>query len=178
MALVRTESAPASVLTPAAQGSAQPAPAACTQCGAPVVRRRRVAQQNPQLCLACDQRARRSAYFQRYYASHRERILAKNRRWAKDNKDKLVLLRQARQARQPQTEEPPRLCVDCSTVVVRALRCRRCYIRFRYASDPSYRDRRLATTRRWLERRQASLHDTQPAANASGAVLSAAAGAN
>ena len=27
------------------------------------------------------------------------------------------------------------------------------YIRYRYATDPDYRRRRLATTRRWLERR-------------------------
>ena len=127
---------------------------ACAECGQQIVRRRRSARQNSALCLACDQKARRSAYFQRYYETHKDRILAKNRRWAKDNKHKLVLLRQARQARLPREAGQPRACIDCGTLVVRAQRCRRCYIRFRYATDQEYRARRLATTRRWLDRRQ------------------------
>ena len=92
------------------------------------------------------------------------RILAKNRRWAKDNKDKLVLLRQARQTRLPKDSEQPRACIECGTLVVRAQRCRRCYIRFRYATDAEYRARRLATTRRWLERRQRTMARPEPPA--------------
>ncbi|MGH2353740.1 MAG: hypothetical protein ACRDI2_16470 [Chloroflexota bacterium] len=103
--------------------------------------------------MSCDQRARRSAYFRTYYTRHRDRILEKNRRWARANREKLIQQRRAQQNRRPQRDTEPRRCVDCGTAVVRAVRCRRCYIRFRYATDPEYRARRLATTRRWLERR-------------------------
>jgi uncharacterized Zn finger protein (UPF0148 family) len=131
------------------------APAAaetCERCGGPVVRRR-AGTTDGTLCASCRQRARRAAYFQRYYAAHRERILEKNRRWARENRAKLAELRQARQER---AAAAPRQCVDCGARVVRAARCRRCYIRYRYATDPDYRSRRLATTRRWLERRRAA----------------------
>ena len=151
MGMIQTESA---VVGQGLSLSNAAAVRACAECGQPIVRRRRSARQNGALCLSCDQKARRAANFQRYYETHKERILAKNRRWAKDNKDKLVLLRQARHARQPKADDQPRVCIDCGTAVVRAERCRRCYIRFRYATDPEYRTRRLATTRRWLERRQ------------------------
>src|ERR687885_1510019 len=102
-----------------AAGTVTTAPA-CERCGAPIAhRRRRDPARATTLCLACDQRARRAAYFQRYYEAHKDRILAKNRRWAKDNKDKLVLLRQTRETRGKAAEEP-RHCVDCGTSVVRA----------------------------------------------------------
>jgi len=52
---------------------------------------------------------------------------------------------------------------------VRALRCRRCYTRYRYATDPEYRVRRLATTRRWLERRRTAETQEAGAAQQSGA---------
>ena len=174
MGMSRAESAPAAVpaMGFSAGGGAAGQVQACAACGQPIVRRRRNARQNSALCLTCDQKARRSAYFQRYYEAHRERILAKNRRWAKDNKDKLVLLRQARQARLPKASEQPRACIDCGTLVVRAQRCRRCYIRFRYATDQEYRARRLATTRRWLQRRQ------QMVARPESAATVGAAGAN
>jgi predicted RNA-binding Zn-ribbon protein involved in translation (DUF1610 family) len=158
MSMIHTEAAPGATeavgLSAVGAGAGAAPVQVCAECGQQIIRRRRSARQNNALCLACDQKARRSAYFQRYYESHKDRILAKNRRWAKDNKDKLVLLRQARQARLPRDAGQPRECIDCGTVVVRAERCRRCYIRFRYANDPEYRTRRLATTRRWLDRRQ------------------------
>ncbi len=135
----------------------------CERCGAPIVERRRSARRNASLCLSCDQRARRSAYFRSYYLAHKERILDKNRRWARNNREKLVQLRLARLARQSKPGETRR-CIECGAPVVRATRCRRCYIRYRYATDPAYRARRLATTRRWLERRQARARSTQQAA--------------
>jgi hypothetical protein len=116
-------------------------------------RGRRRAPGDSTLCVNCDRRARRSAYFRTYYESHRDRILDKNRKWARDNRERLVQLRRARQLRRTRDDDPRR-CLDCGEVVVRALRCRRCYTRFRYASDPEYRVRRLATTRRWLDRRR------------------------
>jgi hypothetical protein len=126
----------------------------CANCGASIARRRRSARQNEQLCATCDQRERRAAYFRSYYEVHKDRILDKNRRWARDNKTRIVQLRQARRVRDLDTATIQRTCVDCETPVTRALRCRKCYIRFRYANDPAYRARRLATTRRWLEKRQ------------------------
>lgn len=130
---------------------------ACAQCGAQIVPTRRAARQNEALCARCDQRARRAAYFRSYYETHKDRILDKNRRWARDNKDKIGRLRQARQAKQPKFGEEIRQCVDCNARVARAERCRKCYIRHRYATDPGYRARRLAITRRWLERREQTL---------------------
>lgn len=138
----------------------------CARCGAPIVRRRRSARQDRTLCLSCDQRARRASYFRSYYETNKDRILTKNRRWARENKDKLVQLRQARQARLAQTSDSPRYCLDCGTPVVRAERCRRCYIRHRYANDADYRSRRLATTRRWLNRRQRMASTIRPRAAA------------
>jgi hypothetical protein len=149
MGMIQTESTAMVALAAMAMAAAP----ACERCGAPIVRRRRRGRQSETLCLACDQRDRRAAYFQRYYAAHKDRILAKNRRWAKDNKEKLVVLRQTRQARELKAADEPRRCIDCGSIVVRAERCRRCYIRHRYAADPQYRLRRLATTRRWLDRR-------------------------
>lgn len=147
--MIQTESIAVPTLDEGATGGLP----ACERCGEPIVRRRRTVRSNATLCLSCDQRARRAAYFQRYYETHKDRILTKNRRWAKDNKDRLVRLRQARHARSSGALEQPHTCVDCGASVVRAERCRRCYIRFRYATDLAYRARRLATTRRWLERR-------------------------
>lgn|GEM_PF-3374453 len=125
----------------------------CTRCSVPVVRRRRTSTQNSELCTACDQRERRAAYFRSYYEEHKDKILHKNRRWAKDNKPRIVQLRQARRIKD-ETSATGRKCLDCDTQVTRAVRCRKCYIRYRYATDPTYRTRRLATTRRWLEKRQ------------------------
>lgn len=125
----------------------------CERCGSVIAARRRPLVVNSQLCARCEQRARRSAYFRLYYETHKGRILDKNRRWARDNKERLRLLRRARLERQPPRRDEPRACIDCGTSVARALRCRKCYIRFRYATDTDYRVRRLATTRRWLQRR-------------------------
>ena len=126
----------------------------CARCGAAISRRRRNARQNDDLCSGCDQRDRRAAYFRSYYENHKDRILDKNRRWAKDNKNRIVQLRQARRVRDTSDAPSTRTCMDCDTPVTRATRCRKCYIRFRYANDAAYRSRRLATTRRWLEKRQ------------------------
>lgn len=126
----------------------------CTQCGDHIVRRRRTTKQNPELCARCDQRERRADYFRTYYEEHKERILDKNRRWAKDNKEKITQLRQARREKVVDESGDQHRCLDCDAPVARASRCRRCYIRFRYANDGEYRERRLATTRRWLEKRR------------------------
>lgn len=145
----------------------------CKNCGAPLVtsgRARRVAAAAESgLCLSCDRRERRSNYFRTYYEAHRDRILDKNRKWAKDNRERLVQLRRARQFRKSRNADDPRRCLDCGEVVVRALRCRRCYTRYRYATDPEYRVRRLATTRRWLERRRTAETQEAGAAQKSGA---------
>src|SRR5436190_119845 len=45
----------------------------------------------------------------------------------------------------------PRACVDCGAPVVRALRCRRCRERLRYASDPDYRARNNAASLRYQQ---------------------------
>lgn len=126
----------------------------CVRCGEPVSTRRRTSKRNEELCVACDQRERRAAYFRTYYEEHKDRILDKNRRWAKDNKSRIVQLRQARRVKNDDSSATVRTCLDCDASVTRASRCRRCYIRFRYATDTTYRERRLATTRRWLEKRQ------------------------
>ena len=128
----------------------------CARCGASISRRRRNARQNEDLCGTCDQRDRRAAYFRSYYENHKDRILDKNRRWAKDNKTRIVQLRQARRVRDTSETQATRSCADCDTPVTRAVRCRKCYIRFRYTNDSAYRARRLATTRRWLGKRQES----------------------
>ena len=144
--------------------------ATCASCGeslTPPGRTRRVARTESGLCLSCDRRVRRSAYFRVYYEAHRDRILDKNRRWARENRERLVHLRRARQLRKTRDADEPRRCLDCGEVVVRALRCRRCYTRFRYATDPAYRVRRLATTRRWLERRRTA-ETPEPAAHPGG----------
>ena len=125
----------------------------CSRCGSSIARRRRSARQNEELCGACDQRERRAAYFRSYYEEHKDRILDKNRRWARDNKTRIVQLRQARRVRDVDVTTVHRACVDCQAPVTRAVRCRKCYIRYRYANDAAYRERRLATTRRWLEKR-------------------------
>lgn len=135
----------------------------CERCGGVIAARRRRLMVDSQLCPRCEQRARRSAYFRLYYEAHKGPILDKNRRWARDNKERLRLLRRARLERQPPKRDEPRACIDCGTSVTRALRCRKCYIRFRYATDPDYRVRRLATTRRWLQRRQLRRHAVQGA---------------
>ena len=145
-----TDATAAAVVAPGAQAGTD----TCSRCGGPLGGRRRSAAPDDSLCLGCRQRERRAAYFRLYYETHRDRILDKNRKWARDNRDKLVQLRQARQGRQAKLDAAPRRCVECGAAVVRATRCRRCYMRFRYSTDPDYRARRLATTRRWLDRRQ------------------------
>jgi hypothetical protein len=124
--------------------------ASCAQCGDPIVRRRVRPHHDLSLCLRCEQRARSSAYFQRYYESNKGRILEKNRQWAKDNASTLA---ERRRERASQRVADDKHCVDCGAVVSRAERCRRCHIRYRYANDPAYREHRLSITRRWLDKR-------------------------
>ena len=127
-----------------AAAGAAPVPT-CAECGAEIVRRRRTFERDQEPCTACERRERRAAYFRNYYEEHRDRILDKNRRWARDNKTRIVQLR--------------RTCLDCDTPVMRAVRCRKCLIRFRYATDPTYRARRLASTRRWKAARRGSVRE-------------------
>jgi hypothetical protein len=94
--------------------------------------------------------AARAAYFHRYYLAHREAILEKNRRWYEEHRARAAELRR----RRPRRPRPPRYCVDCGSPVVASERCKRCYARHRYQTDPAYRARRLASTRRWLTRRR------------------------
>ena len=89
---------------------------------------------------------RRSRYFRAYYEAHRDAILAKNRRWGAEHKARLAELRRARRERHA---PEPHACADCEAIVLRAPRCPKCRVRFRYQTDPEYRARRLATTRRW-----------------------------
>ena len=107
-----------------------------------------------------DERRRRAAYFQAYYLQHRERILAKNRLWAKQNAARVMALRRARRTRgsggsDGQLDQRARSCAGCGVPMVRAERCRKCHTRYRYANDPQFRARRLATSRRWRTRRLA-----------------------
>ena len=91
----------------------------------------------------------RPAYFHAYYLAHREEILAKNRAWAAEHPDRRRELARLRRAgRRPE----PRFCADCGAPVARALRCRRCTIRHRYATDADFRRRRLVTTKAWRDR--------------------------
>jgi hypothetical protein len=122
----------------------------CAKCGEPIVRRRVRASHDLSLCLRCEQRARASAYFQVYYTTNKQRILEKNRRWAKEHAQ---LLAERRRQRAPERIGEARQCIGCGTALVRAERCRRCHVRYRYANDPEYRARRLAITRRWLRKR-------------------------
>jgi hypothetical protein len=146
----------------------------CSRCGGQIARRRRSAKVNETLCATCDQRERRAAYFRSYYEEHKDRILDKNRRWAKDNKTRIVQLRQARREKDIEDGEAVRTCLDCQAPVTRASRCRKCYIRFRYATDPAYRARRLATTRRWLTKRQEDGQPKRRAASQGSAALARA----
>ena len=123
----------------------------CERCGSLVVQRRRGAQA-PALCSDCARRVRQAAYFREYYAAHKERLLEKNRRWAKTH---LVQIAQRRQSSKTAKPEERRTCVDCGRPVVRAARCRRCTTRFRYANDPTYRARLRAAKQRWRERQRA-----------------------
>jgi len=94
--------------------------------------------------------AKRAVYFRSYYLAHRAAILAKNRRWMEEHRERVAELRQARRRAEP--PPAPHQCLECGRIVARALRCRTCWARLRYATDPDYRARRLATTRRWLAR--------------------------
>jgi hypothetical protein len=138
--------------TGAGTSGALAAQGVCERCGGAIVRRRVRAAHDHSLCLRCEQKARAAAYFRSYYASNKDRILDKNRRWAKDNASALAERRRVRAAQRP---AEARQCVDCGAAVARAERCRRCHVRHRYATDPDFRAQRLAITQRWLTRRTA-----------------------
>jgi hypothetical protein len=99
-------------------------------------------------------RARRSAYFRAYYERHREAILEKNRRWYEEHQARAAERRRIRMAgRRRRTTR----CVDCGVVLARAERCGRCRARYRYATEPEYRARRLASAERWRVRARPAL---------------------
>jgi hypothetical protein len=97
------------------------------------------------------QAAKRAAYFRGYYERNKARILEKNRKWGAEHKARIAAARRARRAQSP--PPVPIVCRDCGLLVPRGPRCRNCHARWRYTQDPDYRARRLAATRRWLERR-------------------------
>lgn len=62
--------------------------------------------------------------------------------------------------RQPRAEaledHPERCCVSCGAPVQRAERCRRCYLRHRYATNPAVRAKQLALQAQWRKRQAAA----------------------
>ena len=129
----------------------------CTECDADITGQRNGKSKQAGLCTRCGRKARLAEYFRHYYVANREVILAKNRRWAQDNHQRVVELRRRRAALRPKIVREPQACIDCGTLVVRAERCRKCYVRNRYATNPDYRARRLESTRRWTQRKRAML---------------------
>jgi len=105
------------------------------------------------LCADC-KRTVKAAYFRSYYLARKAVILQKNRQWAKDNPGRIA---ERRSVQREAKRALSRTCLDCEAVVVRALRCRRCRQRFRYASDPRYRTARLAASDRWLTKRRTTV---------------------
>lgn len=138
----------------------------CRECGADILAQRDGKSKRSGLCSSCGRRLRLASYFRQYYLGHRDTILAKNRRWADENKDRVAELRRVRAAARPRPPREPAYCIDCSAEVVRAERCRRCYVRHKYGTDPAYRQRRLETTRRWAERQRALLRKPEEPAHA------------
>ena len=128
----------------------------CTECGADITAQRNGKSKRAGLCTRCGRKIRISGYFRSYYAANRDRILAKNQKWARDNGERVVELRRLRSERRPKVVREPKFCIDCGTLVIRAERCRRCYVRNRYATDSDYRARRQASTRRWLQRKRSA----------------------
>ena len=63
-------------------------------------------------------------------------------------------LRRIRLSKQPKKPKEPQFCTDCGTVVQRALRCRKCYVRNKYHTDAEYRRKRLITTKRWAQKKR------------------------
>jgi len=129
----------------------------CRRCGADITHQREGKSKRAGLCARCGRAERLSAYFKQYYQRNKEKILAKNRRWAAENKERVAELRRIRLAKQPRAAAEPKYCIDCGDVVQRALRCRKCYVRHKYHTDPEYRAKRLATTKRWAQKKREEL---------------------
>ena len=127
----------------------------CRDCGADITSQRNGKSKRGGLCSSCGRRRRLAVYFRQYYLKNRESVLAKNRKWAEDNKERVSELRKMRASTRPRPVRVPVYCIDCGDQVVRAQRSRRCYVRHRYATDTNYRTRSLETTRRWVERQRA-----------------------
>ena len=140
----------------------------CTNCDADISGQRNGKSKRAGLCTRCGRKIRLARYFRSYYVTNREVILAKNRQWAEDNHERVVELRHRRAALRPRVVREPKACIDCGTMVARAERCRKCYVRNRYATNPDYRDRRLESTRRWSERKRAALTGNASAAPVTG----------
>ena len=128
----------------------------CKECDANIEGQRNGKSKRAGLCAKCGRKARLSEYFQKYYIANRDVVLAKNRQWAQDNRERIVELRRRRAAIKPKVVREPKACIDCGTQVVRAERCRKCYVRHRYATNLDYRARRLASTRRWMQKKRAA----------------------
>jgi hypothetical protein len=86
----------------------------------------------------------KSEYNHAYYLAHREAMLTKGRAWAKEHPERIRELARYRRGRR---WAGPFWCVDCGAPVMHALRCRRCYLRHRYQTDPEYRARRAVIMR-------------------------------
>ena len=128
----------------------------CKECDADIEGQRNGKSRRAGLCARCGRKARLSGYFRNYYVANREAVLTKNRQWARDNRERIVELRRRRAALKPKIVREPKACADCGARVVRAERCRKCYVRHRYATNLDYRARRLASTRRWMENKRAA----------------------
>ena len=126
----------------------------CSECDTDITGQRNGKSKRAGLCTRCGRRVRLARYFQKYYVANRDLILTKNRRWAQDNRDRVVELRRIRARLRPRVVREPHGCIDCGTLVLRAERCCKCYVRYRYSTNPEYRARRLESTRRWMMRKR------------------------
>ena len=120
----------------------------CARCDTDITGQRDGKSKRAGLCARCGRAERLSTYFKRYYQRNKDKILEKNRRWARENKERVAELRRIRLSKQPKKPKEPQFCTDCGTVVQRALRCRKCYVRNKYHTDAEYRRKRLITTKR------------------------------
>ena len=126
----------------------------CARCDTDITGQRDGKSKRAGLCARCGRAERLSTYFKRYYQRNKDKILEKNRRWARENKERVAELRRIRLSKQPKKPKEPQFCTDCGTVVQRALRCRKCYVRNKYHTDAEYRRKRLVTTKRWAQKKR------------------------
>ncbi len=127
----------------------------CKECDTNIESQRNGKSKRAGLCATCGRKARLSEYFREYYIANRDTVLAKNRQWAVDNRERILELRRRRASLRPRVVREPKACIDCGELVIRAERCRKCYVRYRYATNLDYRARRLASTRRWMQNKRA-----------------------